>query len=44
MFLIDPRLYQAALDQQQAELERDQALLAEARTDLARYQKLLKEN
>jgi len=44
MFLIDPRPYQAALDQQQAQLERDRALLAEARTDLARYQKLLKEN
>ncbi len=44
LFLIDPRPYQAALDQAQAQLEHDQALLAEARTDLARYQKLLKEN
>jgi multidrug efflux system membrane fusion protein len=44
LFLIDPRPYQAALDQAQAQLEHDQALLAEARTDLARYQTLLKEN
>ena len=44
LFLIDPRPYQAALDQAQAQLEHDQALLAEAKTDLARYQELLKEN
>jgi membrane fusion protein, multidrug efflux system len=44
LFLIDPRPYQAALDQTQAQLEHDQALLAEARTDLTRYQTLLKEN
>ena len=44
LFLIDPRPYQAALDQAEAQLEHDQALLAEARTDLARYQTLLKEN
>ncbi len=44
LFLIDPRPYQAALDQAQAQLEHDKALLAEARTDLARYQTLLKEN
>ncbi len=44
LFLIDTRPYQAALDQTQAQLEHDEALLAEARTDLARYQKLLKEN
>jgi membrane fusion protein, multidrug efflux system len=44
LFLIDPRPYQAALDQAQAQLEHDQALLAEAQTDLARYQKLEAEN
>ena len=44
LFLIDPRPYQAALDQAQAQLEHDQAVLAEARTDHARYQTLLKEN
>lgn len=44
LFLVDTRPYQAALDQAQAQLEHDEALLAEARTDLARYQKLLKEN
>jgi membrane fusion protein, multidrug efflux system len=44
LFLIDPRPYQAALDQAEAQLAHDQALLAEAKTDLARYQKLLKEN
>jgi membrane fusion protein, multidrug efflux system len=44
LFLIDPRPYQAALDQTQAQLEHDQALVAEAQTDLARYQKLETEN
>src|SRR5208337_610734 len=44
LFLVDTRPYQAALDQAQAQLEHDEALLAEAGTDLARYQKLLKEN
>ena len=44
LFLIDTRPYQAALDQAQAQLERDQALLAEARTDLTRYQTLLRQN
>ena len=44
LFLIDPRPYQAALDQAQAQLEHDQALVAEAKTDLARYQKLEAEN
>jgi membrane fusion protein, multidrug efflux system len=43
LFLIDLRPYQAALDQQQAQLEHDQALLAEAKKDLARYQELGKE-
>ena len=44
LFLIDPRPYQAALDQAQAQLDHDQALVAEAKTDLARYQKLETEN
>ncbi len=44
LFLIDPRPYQAALDQAQAQLQHDQALLAEAQTDLARYQRLVTEN
>jgi len=44
LFLIDPRPYQAALDQAQAQLEHDQALVAEAKTDLTRYQKLETEN
>lgn len=44
LFLIDPRPYQAALDQARAQLEHDQALLKEAQTDLVRYQKLLTEN
>jgi membrane fusion protein, multidrug efflux system len=41
---IDPRPYQAALDQYAGQLLRDQALLAEARIDLARYQKLAAQN
>ena len=41
---IDPRPYQAALTQAEGALARDQALLAEARIDLARYQTLLKED
>ena len=44
LFLIDPRPYQAALDQAQAQLEHDQALVAEAKADLARYQQLEAEN
>ncbi len=39
--LIDPRPYQAALDQAKGNLARDQALLADAKLDLNRYQKLL---
>ena len=35
---IDPRLYQAALDQAKGALARDQALYANARIDLQRYQ------
>jgi multidrug efflux system membrane fusion protein len=44
LFLIDPRPYQAALDQAQAQLAHDQALLKQAQTDLARYQLLLRQN
>jgi multidrug efflux system membrane fusion protein len=38
---IDPRPYQASLDQTLAQLKRDQALLANARIDLERYKNLL---
>src|ERR1700722_12507802 len=41
---IDPRPFQAALDQAIGTLQRDQGLLDEAKTDLARFQKLLKED
>jgi multidrug efflux system membrane fusion protein len=44
LFLIDPRPYQAALDQAQAQLAHDQAVLKEAQTDLTRYQTLVAEN
>jgi len=44
LFLIDPRPYQAALDQAKAQLARDQATLKQAQTDLARYQTLMREN
>jgi multidrug efflux system membrane fusion protein len=37
---IDPRTYQAALDQAAAKKAQDEATLANARLDLARYQKL----
>lgn len=40
LFVIDPRPYQATLDQAQAQLAHDRAVLAEARTDLVRYQHL----
>jgi multidrug efflux system membrane fusion protein len=40
---IDPRPYQAALDQAEGNLRRDQALLANARLDLKRYEDLLKD-
>ena len=40
---IDPRPYQVALTQAQGQLAKDQALLANARIDLARYQTLLKQ-
>jgi RND family efflux transporter MFP subunit len=38
--LIDPRPYQAALDQAKAQLAHDQGLLAQAQMDLRRYQTL----
>jgi multidrug efflux system membrane fusion protein len=41
---VDPGPYRAALGQQEGALERDQALLADARLDLARYQLLLKQD
>lgn len=41
---VDPAPYQAALTQAQGALGRDQALLAEARVDLDRYDTLAKEN
>ncbi|MGC2523223.1 MAG: efflux RND transporter periplasmic adaptor subunit [Stellaceae bacterium] len=44
LFLIDPRPYQAVLAQAQGQLAHDQALLAEARMDLARYQRLEAQN
>ena len=41
---IDPRPYQAALDQARGQLARDTATLANARLDLQRYQALLAQN
>jgi multidrug efflux system membrane fusion protein len=41
LFQIDPRPYQVALEQAQGALARDKALLANAHTDLERYQTLL---
>lgn len=41
---IDPRAYQAALDQATAKKAQDEALLANARLDLTRYQKLVATN
>jgi len=41
---IDPRPYEAALQQAQGNLRRDQALLADARLDLKRYEGLVKED
>ncbi|MEO8746051.1 MAG: efflux RND transporter periplasmic adaptor subunit, partial [Rhodanobacter sp.] len=40
LFQIDPRPFQAALDEARATLQRDQALLENAHRDLARYQTL----
>ena len=44
LFLIDPCPYQAALEQAQGQLAHDQAVLAEAKMDLARYQRLAAQN
>src|SRR5689334_10058850 len=41
---IDPRTFQAAVDQAQGQLARDRALLANARVDLARFKALLAAN
>ncbi|MHB1567134.1 MAG: efflux RND transporter periplasmic adaptor subunit [Acidiferrobacter sp.] len=41
---IDPRPYQAALDQALAKLAQDRAVLAEAREDLRRYEMLVKKS
>ncbi len=41
---IDPRLYEAALAQAQGQLAKDTALHAQAQSDLARFQKLGKED
>jgi RND family efflux transporter MFP subunit len=41
---IDPRPYQAALDQAKGQLARDNANLSEAQLDLQRYQSLMRQN
>ena len=41
---IDPRLYQAALDQAQGQLAKDTALHAQAQSDLARFQTLSRQD
>ncbi|MGA8401895.1 MAG: MdtA/MuxA family multidrug efflux RND transporter periplasmic adaptor subunit [Stellaceae bacterium] len=41
---IDPRPYQVALEQAQGTLAKDQAALADAKLDLARYEKLVAQN
>jgi multidrug efflux system membrane fusion protein len=41
---IDPRPYQVALEQAQGTLAKDQASLADAKLDLARYEKLVAQN
>ncbi len=42
--LVDPRPYEAALAQAKANLARDEALLANARLDMKRYEDLIKED
>ncbi len=42
--VIDPRPYQAALEQAQGQLAHDQAALLQAESDLNRYQKLLRQD
>jgi multidrug efflux system membrane fusion protein len=44
LFLIDPRPFQAALDQVKAQLAHDQSVLAQARLDQNRYQTLAQQN
>jgi membrane fusion protein, multidrug efflux system len=44
LFVLDPRPFQAALDQAQAQLQHDEGLLEEAQLDLQRYQTLQKQN
>ena len=41
---LDPRPFQVQLEQAEGQLAKDQATLANARVDLARYDKLLKQN
>ena len=41
LFVIDPRPYEAALKQVEANLERDKALAGKARSDLKRYAELI---
>jgi membrane fusion protein, multidrug efflux system len=41
---IDPRPFQVQLDQAEGQLAKDQALLGNARTDLVRYQDLVRQN
>jgi HlyD family secretion protein len=41
---IDPRPYQATLDQYSGQLLRDEAVLSKDRTDLLRYQQLVAQN
>jgi membrane fusion protein, multidrug efflux system len=41
---IDPRPFQAALEQARGNLRRDQALLADAKLDLKRFEELIKED
>lgn len=44
LFVLDPRPFQAALDQTQAQLHHDEAVLSEAQLDLQRYQTLEQQN
>ena len=44
LFLINPHPYQAVLAQAQGQLAHDESALAEAKMDLARYQRLVTEN
>jgi len=44
LFQIDPRPYEVALEQAEGALARDKALLANAKTDLARYETLFAED